>query len=231
MLAAQEHQEMNGQVELTQKRLRTIAHSLMVHARVSEACIHFAFMYTTYHIFPVLPIKDLINEDGEPTTSFKLATSTKPSVSNLRVFCFPCVVRKATSHVDKQALNISTASKGYLLYVPITRNLISSYDVVFDERFSSALAYTSKKYPEAMDMRTEVTYTPCATSSKKQTGDIITFTQFEEGNLLSKTSNDAESGDKSDDNSIIPPLLSKEGMDARDYGDDSDDEPMSTEML
>ena len=23
-------------------------------------------MYTTYHIFPVLPIKDFINEDGDP---------------------------------------------------------------------------------------------------------------------------------------------------------------------
>ena len=55
-----------------------------------------------------------------------------------------------------------------------------------------------------------VTYTPYATSSKKQTGDIITFTQFEEVNLLSETSNDAESGDGYDKNSIMPPLLSKE---------------------
>ena len=33
-LAAQEHQEMNGQVEVTWRKLRTVAHSLMVHARV-----------------------------------------------------------------------------------------------------------------------------------------------------------------------------------------------------
>ena len=32
----------------------------MVHARVSEAYIHLALMYTADHIFPVLPIKDLI---------------------------------------------------------------------------------------------------------------------------------------------------------------------------
>ena len=30
-LSALEHQEMNGQVEVTQRRLRMIAHSLMVH--------------------------------------------------------------------------------------------------------------------------------------------------------------------------------------------------------
>ena len=71
----------------------------MVHARVSEAYIHFALMYTTDHIFPVLPIKDMINEDGDTTTPYELATGTKPSVSNLRVLFCPCVVRKATAHV------------------------------------------------------------------------------------------------------------------------------------
>ena len=87
-LAAPENQEMNGQVEVTRRTLRTIAHSLMVHARIPEIYIHFALMYTTYHIFPVLPIKDLIIEDGDPTTPYKLATGTKPSVSHLRVLFF-----------------------------------------------------------------------------------------------------------------------------------------------
>ena len=36
-----ENQEMNGQVEVTWRTLRTFAHSLMVNARVPEACIHF----------------------------------------------------------------------------------------------------------------------------------------------------------------------------------------------
>ena len=35
------------------------------------------------------------------------------------------------------------------------------------------------------------------------------FAQFEEVNLLTKTCNDAESGDESDDDSIMTPLLSK----------------------
>ena len=70
------------------------------------------------------------------------------------------------------------------MYVPSTRKVISSYDVVFYESFSSALLYTSRPYTEAMAMRPAVTYTPYATSSKEQTGNVITFTQFEEGNLL-----------------------------------------------
>ena len=36
MLEAPEHQEMNGQVEVTWRTLCTIAHALMVHARVPE---------------------------------------------------------------------------------------------------------------------------------------------------------------------------------------------------
>ena len=60
----------------------------MVHATVLEAHIHFAFMYTTDNIFTVLPIKDLINEDGDLTTPFKLARGTKSSVSHLCVFFF-----------------------------------------------------------------------------------------------------------------------------------------------
>ena len=139
-LAAPEHQEMNGQVGVTWRTLRTVAHSLMVHARVPEAYVYFALMYTTDHIFPVLPIKDIINKDGDPTTPHKLATGTKPSVSHLRVLFCPCVVRKATSHVETKTLNIfhqaqkwfrgifvqiTEHQKGYLLYVTITRKIIS----------------------------------------------------------------------------------------------------------
>ena len=50
-------------------------------------------------------------------------------------------------------------------------------------------------------------------------------------NLWSETREDAESGDESDDNSIMPPLLSEEEMDAMDSGYESDNEPMPTEML
>ena len=79
-LVAPEHQEMNGQVKVTWITLRTIAHSLMVHARVLESYIHFVSTYTTDRIFPVVAIKDQINKDGNLTTPFKLATGMKPSV-------------------------------------------------------------------------------------------------------------------------------------------------------
>ena len=153
----------------------------MVHARVSEVYVHFSLMYRIDHIFTVLPIKDLINKDGDPTTPHKLATGTKPSVSHLRVLFCPCVVRKSTAHVETKTLNmrhqaqkgfrgiffgIPEHQKGYLVYVPSTRKIISSYNVVFDKSFSSALAYTSRPYSEVMAMHPAVTYTLYATSSR-----------------------------------------------------------------
>ena len=72
----------------------TVANALMVHARVTEVYVHFSLMYTTDHIFTVIPIKDLINEDRDTTTPYKLATGTKPSVSHLRVLFFHVLYRK-----------------------------------------------------------------------------------------------------------------------------------------
>ena len=159
----------------------------------------------------------------------------KPSISHLHVLFFPCDVRKANAHVGTKTLNVCNQAqksfrgifvripqhqKGYIVYVPCTRKIISSYDVVFDEIFSSALSYTSQPYSKAMAMHTTVTYRPCETSSREKSGDIIIFAQFEEGNILTKKFNDAESGDESDDDSIMPPLLSKEDMDTMDSGDE-----------
>ena len=122
----------------------------MVHAKVSEAYIHFTLMYMTYHIFPFIPIKDLINEYGKPTTPFKLAAGTKHSVSHLRVLFCPCIVCKSMAHIETKTLNmrqqaqkvirgifigIPEHKKGYLVYVRSTRKVIPPYDVVIDKSF------------------------------------------------------------------------------------------------
>ena len=79
-----------------------------------------------------------------------------------------------------------------------------------------------------MAMRPEVTYTPYATSYKEQTGNVITFTQFEEGNILTETCNDAESGDESDNESL---MMSEQDMENLDSNEESDHDLISTEML
>ena len=99
---------------------------------------------------------------------------------------------------------------------------------MFDKSFFSALSYTSQPYLEAMVMRPAVTYTPCATSSKEQTGDVITFAQFEEGNILTETCNNTESGDESDSESI---MMNGQDMENPSENEKSNHDLITTETL
>ena len=86
----------------------------------------------------------------------------------------------------------------------------------------------SRPYAEAMAMRPAATYTPYVTSSKEQTGDVIMFEQFEEGNILTETRNDTESGDESDSKSL---MISKQGMENIDENESSYHDLITAEML
>ena len=66
-----------------------------------------------------------------------------------------------------------------------------------------------------MAMCPTVTYTLYAMSYKEQTGDVITFAEFEEGDLLTETRNDTESGDESDSESIMMSEEDTENLDER----------------
>ena len=77
----------------------------------------------------------------------------------------------------------------------------------------------SHPYSEALAMKPSVSYIPYATPSHEQTGDIIKFSQFEEGNLLENERNAEE--DKYISASID--LLSTDN--------DSDDVSISTNTL
>ena len=82
-----------------------------------------------------------------------------------------------------------------------------------------------------MAMQQTVSKKPYATYSKEKTGDIIKFVQLEEGNLLSKSCNNKESGNEYDEDSNLAPLISNEEMDAMSSDNESDDENMYTDML
>ena len=70
-----------------------------------------------------------------------------------------------------------------------------------------------------------------AAYSREKTGDIRTFTKFEEGGLLYETCDNTENGNESDNDSTMAPLMNEEEMDAMSSGDKSDTELISTDML
>ena len=71
----------------------------------------------TYHIFPVLTIKYLINKYGDPNTPFKIAIGRKPSVSHLRELFISCVVSKATAHIGTKELNMHRQAQNSFLCI------------------------------------------------------------------------------------------------------------------
>ena len=79
-----------------------------------------------------------------------------------------------------------------------------------------------------MVMRPEVTYTLYATSLKEQTGNLIAFAQFEEGNIITETRNDAESGNESKSKSIT---INEQDMENLDSNKQPDYDLISTDML
>ena len=104
----------------------------MVHAWVSDEYINLALMYMTNNIFPVISIKNSVNQNGKTNTPHKLETGTKLSVSNLHVLFYPCVLRKSAAHIDTKELNMHHQSKrvfelSSLEYHNIKKSTLSTY--------------------------------------------------------------------------------------------------------
>ena len=128
--------------------------------------------------------------------------------------------------------------EGYLVYVPATRQIVTSMDVIFDETFTSALAYTSHPYHEAMVTCPSVSFIPFATSSHEQTGDVIMFAQFEEGNRCNEdtetsketlTFSDIEAREETD--SEMPSLIDPIDTSDSKSDDEDDDASISSSTL
>ena len=79
-----------------------------------------------------------------------------------------------------------------------------------------------------MAMHPAVTYTLYATSSKGKNGNVITFAQFEEGDLLTETRNDTESSDESNGESL---MMNEQDMENTNEKEKSYDDHISTETL
>ena len=120
-------------------------------------------------------------------------------------------------------IEIPQHQKCYLVYVPHKQNILSSYDV-FMIFFCCVGVHITTIFKGSG-------YTTSCVIHILWYIYIIIFTQFEEGSLLSENRNNTESGNKSDDNSTLAPLISEEEMDVMASGDGFDSELISTEIL
>jgi hypothetical protein len=62
--------------------------------------------------------------------------------------------------------------KGYLVYCPGSRTIITSEDVTFDEYFSTAIATSWQQHKDALELHPVVTDVPLINDTIEQTSDI-----------------------------------------------------------
>ena len=162
-LAAPKHQHQNL-AEAEWKSIKTLAFSFMAHARVGEAFTGLALEHA-FKGFNCLPIQGLMDDSGAPTTPFFKFFGKKPKLDQFKVLFCPVVYKKYTSKKDGCTIKptkspqhgcrgifvgIPTDQAGYNIFVPSIRQIINSQDVLFDENFTSAIAYTEVPYHDAM---------------------------------------------------------------------------------
>ena len=80
--------EQNGLVERHWGTIAKLANTLLLHARLNRKFFYYAAKYAQY-IHDIIPVRDLLDEHGLPTTPYYLATGRKAAVKHFRVFWMP----------------------------------------------------------------------------------------------------------------------------------------------
>ena len=90
--AAPKHQEQNGLVERHWGTVAKLASTLLLHVRLNHKFFYYAAKYAQY-IHDILPVRDLYDTEGLPTTLYFLATNRKPTVKHFKVFGCPAIFK------------------------------------------------------------------------------------------------------------------------------------------
>jgi hypothetical protein len=155
-LAALKKQYQNHLAERTWQSISNIGRSLLVHARLPDTFMYHALVYAC-HIFNVLPIRGLQNDDDIPATPYQLFFDKRPMISNYRVFGCPTVVKRSGKQTERGTRGIiigfHSNHKGYLIYSPGSRQIMISGDVHFDESFFSAVATTWQQHKDSLALK------------------------------------------------------------------------------
>ena len=144
--AAPKHQEQNGLVERHWGTIAKLANTLLVHTRLNRKFFYFAVKYAQY-IHGIIPVRDLVDDDGLPTTPYFMATGRKSAVKHFKVFGCPAIFKcYEVSDDGKWVWNkytqqgmcgifvgIPDDAAGWLFYIPTARRTYISMDAIFDE--------------------------------------------------------------------------------------------------
>ena len=240
-IAGPKHQEQNAYAETTYKTVSQMARKMLVHAHLPLDFFHFALDYALL-ILRVLPPKNLMDEKGNPLTTYQVLHHMKPRVSRFKVFGCPVVFKRYQPYhqgkllTDFQQLQQGSRGTfvgfplnqaGWLIYVPErikNSHLVVSTDVVFDQQFISLPVGTKKPFAQSQterNMRISPNVTPYVFES---TGDVTTMSSSQITHWSGGESHfkpDSETSHNKDTDSVSQNSNS-------DDGNESDDEPVAS---
>jgi transposase InsO family protein len=192
VLAAPKKQCQNHLAERTWQTVCNIARSLLVHARLPDIFWFQAICYAA-QIFNVLPVRGLKNQEEIPSTPHEMFFGAKPCILPFRVFGCPCIIKRWVAEERSQGkqtergmrgifIGFDTNRKGFLFYMPGSRNIINSGDATFDETFYSAIATTWQQHRDTLALQPTHSYIPDITTTLEHTGTLADIKEtFEEG--------------------------------------------------
>ena len=157
--AAPKHQEQNGLVERHWGTIAKLANTLLLHARLNRRFFYYAAKYAQY-IHGIIPVQDLLDEHGLPTTPYYLATGRKHVVKHFWLFGYPTIFKqyevssdgkRIQNKYNQQGLRgifvgILDDASGWLIFVSSAKISYISVDAVFDESFTSPLVLPDLSY-------------------------------------------------------------------------------------
>ena len=171
--AAPKHQEQNGLVERHWGTILKLANTMIIHARLSRKFFNYAVKYAQF-IHDVIPVRELLDQNGLPCTPYQLMNNSKPNVRHYCVFGCPAIfkwheIRDSGKRVKNKYIQqgirgifvgFPEDSSGWLFYVPSARKTYISLDAVFDENFTSPLSMPELPFQWALNIRDIYTYIP-----------------------------------------------------------------------
>jgi len=183
-LAAPKRQENNHLAERSWQTIHRMARSMLVHARLPDQ-YHFHAIRYAASVFNILPVKNLYNTEGDIASPHELFTGLKPLISNYRVFGCPVVAKRWVVSIDGREtvhctekgirgilIGFPPNQKGHLIFLPGSRTIAVSGDVMFDETFYSAIATTWRRFEDGIALQPERSALPGPNTTLENTGDL-----------------------------------------------------------
>jgi transposase InsO family protein len=221
-LAAPKRQENNHLAERSWQTIHRMARSMLVHARLPDQ-FHFHAIRYAASVFNILPVKNLYNTEGDIASPHELFTGLKPLISNYRVFGCPVVAKRWVVSIDGREtvhctekgirgifIGFPPNQKGHLIFLPGSRTIAVSGDVMFDETFYSAIATTWRRFADGIALQPERSALPGPNTTLENTGDLSDHIQAQGDDFFAAHHDSPEVAQEpphNDDNDVIPLVI------------------------